>query len=257
MKKIKLLFITLIISAMIIPETAEAQNWGGRRKPSFLDNWSITGNVGLTSFFGDLSVYDSDLMQKFAYESGPAMGFIISKYFNDKIGLSGQFLMGNLKGENNGNKSFESTFYEYNFHVRVELINTIFPDNFSDFGMNLYAGIGQFIFQTTKWENVDGEQQEYVKDTGTPEFVYFIGTGFQYKFGEKVGINLDFALRQAKNDYIDYEVKNNNNDYYTHVSFGVTYFIESFKRNTYSRGGARGRYTRGKVHGRVPMRRRR
>lgn len=256
MKTIKLLFITLIISAMLIPESAEAQSWGGRRKPGFLDNWSITGNVGLTSFFGDLSIYDSELMSKLSQESGPAMGFIVSKYFNDKVGLSGQLLLGNLKGENAAGTSFESSFTEYNFHFRVELINTLFPDNLSDFGMNMYAGIGQFFFQTEKWQYVDGEQQKSVKNTGTPEFCYFIGTGFQYKFGEKVGVNLDIAMRQARNDYLDYEVKNNNNDYYTHLSFGVTYFIESFKKNTYSRGG-RGKYTRGKVHGRIPMRRRR
>lgn len=256
MKTIRLLLITLLISVLIIPECAEAQSWGGRRKPGFLDNWSINGNVGLSSFYGDLSVYDTDIVEKMAKESGPAMGFILTKYFNDKIGISGQFLMGSLKGENNGTKSFEASFYEYNFHVRIELVNTLFPNNLTNFGMNLYGGIGQFVFQTTKWEQVDGEQQEYVKDTGTPEFVYFIGTGFQYKFGEKVGVTLDAALRQAKNDYIDYEVKNGNNDYYTHVSIGVTYFIESFKSNSYSRGG-RGRYTRGKVHGRIPMRRRR
>ena len=255
MKTIKLLFITLIIAAMLIPESLEAQSWGGRRKPGFWDNWSINGNVGLTSFFGDLSVYDSEIMEKLTKESGPAMGFIMSKYFNDKIGVSGQLLFGSLKGENTAGTSFESSVVEYNFHVRLELINTIFPDNLSNFGVNLYGGLGQFIFQTTKWQKVDGQQQESIKDTGTPEFVYFIGTGLQYKFIDKIGVSLDMALRQAKNDYIDYEVKNSNNDYYTYVSFGVTYYIESFKKTSY-RGG-RGRYTRGKVHGRVPMRRRR
>lgn len=241
---------------MLIPESAEAQRWGGRRKPSFWDNWAINGNVGLTSFYGDLSIYDGDIVSKLVEESGPSLGFIITKYFNDKVGISGQLLRGNLKGENNGNKSFESSFTEYNFHVRVELVNSLFPNNLTDFGWNLYAGLGQFVFQTTKWEQVDGEQQESVKDTGTPEFLYFIGTGLQYKFGEKVGVSLDASVRQASNDYLDYEVKNGNNDYYSHLSFGVTYFIASFKKNSYS-NNSRGRYTRGKVHGRVPMRRRR
>jgi hypothetical protein len=239
---------------MFVPESSEAQYWGGRRKPGFLDNWAINGNVGLTSFFGDLSIYDSEITSKLTEESGPALGFIVTKYFNDKIGISGQLLSGSLKGENTTGTSFESSFIEYNFHVRLELINSFFPDNLTDFGINFYAGIGQFVFQTTKWEVVDGEQQEYIKDTGTPEFCYFVGTGFQYKFTPKVGVNLDMALRQAKNDYLDYTVKNGNNDYYTHLSFGVTYFIDSFKK-TYKRG--RGRYVRGKVHGRIPMRRRR
>ena len=231
----------------------QAQAWGGRRKPTIWDNWSLNVNGGLTSFFGDLSIYDSDIMQKLSKESGPAMGLIISKYFNDKIGISGQFLMGGLKGEDVRGTSFESSFYEYNFHVRVELINTIFPNNMTNFGMNLYGGIGQFVFKTTKWQNVDGQEEVFTKDTRTPEFVYFFGTGFQYTFKDKYGINLDVALRQARNDYLDYEVKNGNNDYYTHLSLGLTYYIQSFKGNTYMRG----KYTRRKTPGNLPMRRRR
>lgn len=255
MKTIKIIFITLILTAMLIPESLEAQAWGGSRgKPSFWNNWSINANAGLTSFYGDLSIYDSKILDKLSKESGPAMGFILSKYFNDKLGVSGQFLIGNLKGEDVRGTSFESNFYEYNFHIRLELINTIFPENFTDFGMNLYGGVGQFIFQTTKWERIEGEQVESRKDTGTPEFVYFVGTGFEYKFKDKIGVSLDMALRQARNDYLDYVVKNGNNDYYTHLSFGVTYFIESFKQKSLN---GRGKYTRGKMPGRLPMRRRR
>jgi len=252
-KTIRLLFITLITAAILVPESTEAQAWGGKRKPGFWDNWALNANAGLTSFFGDLSIYDGEIMNKLTKESGPAMGLIVTKYFNDKIGVSGQFLMGGLKGEDVRGTSFESSFYEYNFHVRLELVNTIWPDNMTDFGMNLYAGVGQFVFKTTKWEMIDGEQQVYTKDTRTPEFTYFVGTGFQYTFNEKFGVNLDVALRQARNDYLDYEVKNGNYDYYTHLGLGVTYHIQNLKGSSYGRGS----YTRRKLPGRLPMRRRR
>ena len=253
MKTTRLIFITLILAAMLLPDILSAQQWGGRRKPSVWDNWSVTANAGLTSFYGDLSIYDTDLMKKFSEESGPAMGVVISKYFNDKIGVSTQFLMGGLKGEDVRGTSFESSFYEYNFHFRVELINTLFPNNLTGFGMNLYAGVGQFVFKTTKWEMVDGEEKIYEKHTRVPEFVYFVGTGFQYKFKDKYGISLDVALRQARNDYLDYEVKNGNYDYYTHLNLGLTYYIQSFKGGQYQRGS----YTRRKIPGKLPMRRRR
>ena len=78
---------------MFIPEITEAQKWGGARKPGFWDNWAVNVNAGLTSFYGDLSIYDSEIMQKLKNESGPAMGLIVTKSFNDKFGVSGQFLM--------------------------------------------------------------------------------------------------------------------------------------------------------------------
>ncbi len=238
---------------MFIPEITEAQKWGGARKPGFWDNWAVNVNAGLTSFYGDLSIYDSEIMEKLKNESGPAMGLIVTKSFNDKFGVSGQFLMGSLKGENVKGTSFESSFYEYNFHFRIDLVNAIFPNNNTGLGMNFYAGVGNFLFKTTKFEMVEGEQKTSVKDTRVPEFVYFVGLGFQYKFTDKFGINFDMALRQARNDYLDYEVKNGNFDYYTHIGLGLTYYINDFKDFSYRKS----KYTRRKTPGRLPMRRRR
>jgi len=253
-KSIKHLLIIFLLTGLLLPATSFSQHWGGRGRPTFWDNWSINGNVGLTSFFGDLSLYDDDLAGKLTKESGPAVSGILTKYLNDKIGIGGQLLYGGLKGENASDVSFEANVVEYNFQIRVDLVSLIWPDNLSGFGLDAYGGIGQFIFKVIQYDRRGGEQLVDEQFTGVPEFVYFAGAGVHYKINDKFAATADMALRQAQNDKLDDLNKNENYDYYTHLSIGVTYYIDSFKKQN---GFSRGKSTRGRASGRLPMRRRR
>jgi len=253
--KTKLQLITALIGLMgiITPQSSDAQGWGSKRKSGLWDNWSINLNAGLTSFFGDLSKFDSEIIEKLTNESGPGFSGILTKHLNTKIGLSGQLLYGGVKGENNSGVSFEASIIEYNFHVRFNLVNLISPNNISKLGIETYGGLGQFLFKTTQYDLRNNENKVKVKDTKTPEFVYFFGAGLSYKVKKNIGITGDIAMRQAKNDYLDDFVKNNNNDYYSYISIGITYNIDSFKKGkTFKQSG-----TKGRLPGVLPMRRRR
>jgi hypothetical protein len=255
-KAIKLLAAGVILTGICIPQLNHAQSWGGYKKEQrFWNNWSMNANLGLTSFFGDLSIYDTDIINKFSKESGPAFGAIFTKQLNPKFGLSGQILFGNLKGANHSNMSFRSSFVEYNIHGRLDILNVLWPENLSKLGMVAYGGLGQFLFSATRTSIVEGVIETSVSNTGVPEFVYFFGSGMFYKFNEKYAATFDLSLRQAQNDRLDNYVRNDNYDYYTHVSFGFTYHFESLKSNKprVSRGG----YTNGKALRYLPMRRRR
>jgi hypothetical protein len=257
-RTIKILLVGMILTGIGVPQLNHAQStWGGSKKkqPGIWKNWSINANFGVTSFFGDLSSYDADIINKLTKESGPAFGGVLTKQFSSKFGISGQLLFGNLKGANQSNMSFESSFVEYNFHGRLDLLNVIWPDNLSKVGMVAYAGMGQFMFNSTSTTVVEGKEQTSVSNTGVPEFVYFLGSGLYYKIDEKYRITLDLALRQAQNDKLDNFVKNDNYDYYTHIAFGFTYNIEG---NTGKRSRVvRGQNTNGKFYRHLPMRRRR
>jgi len=248
-KRIKILILTVIITGFVIPQTLSAQHWGGRWKPGFWDLWTINANVGLSSFFGDLSIYDKDYAEKFSKESGPAFGVVLTKYINDKFGISGQLLYGTLKGENNSNVSFKANVIEYNLHARVDFINLFSPDNISKFGIVGFAGIGQFIFKTTKYEKNTSDPA--IHNTGVPEFVYFGGIDIYYKVTDQFDITAGMALRQARNDKLDDVNRNENYDYYSIINIGVTYHINSIKSS------GRSRYGGGRSSGRMPMRRRR
>jgi hypothetical protein len=254
-KSIKLLVFAVLLTGLVLPEYISAQSWGGRRKPGIWDNWSINANAGLTSFFGDVSIYDTEIIDKFTKESGPAFGAILSKHFSPKVSVAGQLLYGGFKAENTTGRSFETNFMEYNFQARLNLVNIIWPYNRSNFGFNAYGGLGQFVFNTTAYANTVEGTETIETSTSVPEFVYFMGLGMSYKFNDKLGVTADLALRQAQNDKIDALTKNDNYDYYTHFSIGLTYYIDSFKKgNHYTRGGGN---TKGRFPGRLPMRRRR
>jgi len=251
---LKLAVLLIGCCGLIIPQTSEAQGWGGRRKPGIWDNWSINLNAGVSSFFGDLSRFDTEIMEKLTKESGVAFSGILTKHINPKIGISGQLFYGGLQGANLSNVSFEASVIEYNAHLRVNLIKLLSPYSISKMSIEVYGGIGQFLFKTTQYDLRNNETQVKVKDTGTPEFMYFFGAGLSYKVSNKIEITLDAAMRQAQNDYLDDFVKNDNNDYYSYISIGVTYNIDSFSK---SKGYHRLSYTQGRIPGVLPMRRRR
>jgi len=252
-KTIKNLALIVIVAGLVIPYSSYGQGWGGRNtKASFWDNWALNINGGLTSFYGDLSKFDSEIMDKLMKESGPAFGGILSKYIvNNKIGISGQLLYGTLQGENtSSNLAFEASFIEYNIHARLNLVNLFSKKDMPKFGFELYGGAGQFMFKATRYNRELSEV--YTEDTGTPEFVYFFGAGMSYKVIDKLGVTVDMSMRQAQNDKLDDYVKNDNFDYYTYISIGVTYHIESIIKS----GGKSGP-SRYRAPGRLPMRRRR
>jgi len=253
---IKLIAIAVIITGIAIPKITEAQGWGGKKKTQIWDDWSISVNAGLTSFFGDLSKFDSEIMEKLTQESGPAFSGILAKQLgkNKKFSIGGQLLYGGLKGENNSKVSFQATVIEYNFQGRVNVINLISPHNRSKMGIELFGGAGQFMFKTTKYDRRNNEDIVKIKDTGTPEFQYFFGAGLFYKVLDNIAVTLDVAMRQAQNDYLDDFVKNNNYDYYTYLSIGGTYYIDSFKK---SKGFHKRSSISGRIPGNLPMRRRR
>lgn len=256
-RKLKLASILMLILSLLGSQPLDAQSWGGKKKSGFLDNWAINANGGLTSFFGDLSKFDTEISKKLKEESGPGYGIIATKYFlNNKLGVSGQLLFGNLKGENNTKISFESKFSEYNFHVRCNLINIFSPYNMSKIGLEPYGGLGQFTFKTTQWDRSEEEVVITIEDTGTPEFTYFFGLGMFYKVSEKIRITADFSMRQAQNDKLDDLTKDDNNDYYSYFAVGLTYYIFSFKKASIF-NTSRGSVTRGGYPARLPMRRRR
>ncbi|MCD4734559.1 MAG: hypothetical protein K8R53_00820 [Bacteroidales bacterium] len=250
-----ILFIIILFLGMTNPYESEAQYWGGKRKAGVWDYWSINLNGGLTSFYGDLSIYDGDILKKLSYESGPALGGIIVKHLYDhKFGLGFQILHGQFSGENSGS-SFEASLIEYNLNARIDFTRIIWPCNYNSdprynkclkLGFEGYAGIGQFIFNSTRYfkDNITPPDEE---NTGTPEFVYFFGFQGYYDIKERFRVTLSMALRQARNDKLDVKSDKINFDYYTYMSLGVTYKIRSVFKSS-------GKGYRSK--GRFPMRKR-
>ena len=223
---IKIFLVLIFLSPLMI----SAQKWGGLPGSKFWNNWSINANVGLTSYFGDLSYYDSDVIEKLSSESGLAYGANLTKDLTNWLGLSGQIFYGNLKGGNE-RITFKTELLEYNLKAKIYFINMFWPDNRSNFEIILNAGIGQLLFNATTFEYNEGGPIINEHKTSVPEFVYSFGGGIFYNVTERIGITADLNLHQLQNDKLDNYVKNDDFDYYTYFSVGLTYYFSgTFKK---------------------------
>ncbi len=239
---LKILLLTIAVTATMTV-SGNFSNWSGEPSKSFWNNWGVAFNGGVTSYFGDLSIYDSDPANKLKHESKPAFGVMLTKYFRDDIGLSGQMLYGGLKGQYNDYLSFDTDFIEYNVQLRVDLLNLILRRNNTGIGLVAFGGIGHLIFNSVKKTYVEGSFKTDTHRASSPEFVYFLGGGVNYNINERFSVNIDAAVRQAQNDRIDNEVRKDNYDFYTFVNVGITYHLHRLfgptKKGNLYRSGVR------------------
>ena len=91
------------------------------------------------------------------------------------------------------------------------------------YGLDLFVGAGQFLFSTSFNRYNDGLQTQARAETGTPEFVYFFGTGMYINISDRFCFTSDLSIRQAQNDNIDKYLKNGDFDYYSLFNVGITY----------------------------------
>jgi hypothetical protein len=219
----------LLCLLLAIAFHSAAQKWEGDRKVGLWKLYSINANAGFLSYFGDLSQYDTDPLNKLKHESNPAFSVIVTKHILNKFGISGQILYGRLEGSN-PQQQFNTSILEYNLHVRTDLVNLVFSGKEHRIGFSPYAGIGQFIFttQTTSYRNELATTSEI--RSRVPEFVYFAGAGLSCKLPHNLAATADLSLRQCRNDKLDGLVKNDNYDYYSYLNLGLTYRISSIAR---------------------------
>ncbi|MBL7105122.1 MAG: hypothetical protein ISS18_12400 [Bacteroidales bacterium] len=226
---IKYIILIILNICIVFPQICFSQKWGGEKSTGLLSKWSINLSGGLTSYFGDLSLHDLDIGAKLKKESGNAFSIILTKnIWGDAIGLSGQILAGNLEGMKR-NVSFKADLFEYNLHARIDFIEIIMQQKSHPFGLVGYAGVGQFLFSTRKVVIDEGIARNFVREVRVPEFVFFFGGGIYYKLNESLRVTADIALRQCQNDRLDDYVKNDDFDYYSYISIGISYYINTSK----------------------------
>ncbi len=206
-----------------------SQKWGGDGHAVTRTSWIVNVNGGLTSYFGDLSPKNPEIWAKLDKESGPALSIVLTRnIFRNVIGLSGQVVGGKLRGQD-GNISFTTDLVEYNIHARIDFVSLFMLGKSHAFGVVGYAGAGKFLFSAKKVVTDEGSVKTFKYDTSVPEFVYFFGIGTYYKLNSNFGITADFSIRQSRNDRLDNYVKNNNYDFYSYSSVGVSYYITTIK----------------------------
>jgi hypothetical protein len=225
-KKNHLIFcLLLFLNICLFPNSIYSQAWEGSTLGSVSNEWAFNVNFGFLSYFGDLSIHDYHIPGKIENESGKAGGVMVSKKITKPFGLSAQFISGQFKARK-GNIYFESSIIEYNVSAYIELLSLLKAANRNKVGLQVFAGIGNFLFNSTKYEYYEGETVITAHKSRVPEFVSFIGMGIHYKLSEKFSIMSSLAIKQCQNDKIDVYVKTPDYDYYSYCQFGLTYHFK-------------------------------
>lgn len=199
-----------------------------------LKNWEVNVNAGLFSYFGDISGFDSDFVGKLNQESSFAGGLAVSKNLNSVVKLSGQVIVGKLKGVKE-NISISSEILEYNMQARFDIIRIANYNTHSNLRFDIYVGIGNFLFNTTRYEYLEGQTRTYYTKARVPEFLYLFGSSLSYNISPKMAISADLSIRQCQNDKIDDYVANGDFDYYSYLNIGITYKIFRLNKDLDSR----------------------
>jgi hypothetical protein len=222
----------LILLILLIQSNAFGQYQKPPPKISvLLKNWSVNINGGQTSFFGEVSLYDDELSQKLSKEGSWAYGFIISRQMTPVFGLSGQIVLGTLKGADARSK-FQADIMEYTLNTTINFVNLFMPDNDARFFLYGKLGAGQFQFKSRLVYDDPDKPEKYV-ESETPEFLYVLGGGAYYKISNSFDVNAEATARLVNNDKLDATSNNkNDNDYYSYISLGLTYKINNKPRDT-------------------------
>lgn len=209
--------------------------FGQYQKPApkisvLVKNWSVNVNAGQTSFFGEVSLYDDELGEKLSHEGSWSYGFVLSRQMTPVIGLSGQLILGHLRGANT-RSHFEAEITEYTLNATLNFVNLLIPDNDARFFLYAKGGIGQFQFKSTLVFDDPEKEDKYV-ESDSPEFLYLIGGGAFYKLNHSFEINAEGTARLVNNDKLDGTSNKKDDDYYSYISLGITYKINNKPRDT-------------------------
>jgi hypothetical protein len=213
----------------------QANAFGQYQKPppkitALLKNWSVNINLGQTSFFGDVSLYDDELSEKLSNEGSWAYGFVLSRQITPVFDLSGQIIFGMLKGANTRSQ-FRADIMEYTINTTVNFVNLLIPENDARFFLYAKLGAGQFQFKSRLIFD-DENKEDILVESESPEFLYLIGGGAYYKISHSFEVNLEATARLVNNDKLDGSTNKDDDDYYSYISLGITYKINNKPRDT-------------------------
>jgi len=230
--KPKSIALTLILIFVIsLPINAQYSNYE-RNTIRFIEGWLVNLNIGLTSFFGDLSVYDYDIIKKFSDESKIGGGIILSKKISNTFTMSGQILYGGLKGtKESSNIYFIGSVLESSFIGFVNLTQIISPNN-PNRKLNVYGtlGIGLVMLKSKLYDlKTDSLIKEFGYGTNTIETLIPLGARLSYSLNTSFDFTFDISIRRVDTDKLDAQLGNNNRDYYSYISFGISYNLFSSK----------------------------
>ncbi len=229
------IFLFLII--ILLPLFLGAQYYNKQKQNfGFSDGWSVDLNIGLTSFFGDLSVFDFDILKKFSKESKLGAGIIFAKGISPVVTFNTQLLYGSLTGtKKSSNIYFNCNIFEGSLNLQINFSQIISPRNsrrkiniFGNFGTGLVSIRSKLYDLTT-----DSLIHSFGFGRKTIESILQFGFKINYVVNDQYDLNFTFTNRRVDTDKLDSQAGNENKDFYSYISVGVTYKFKSYNKRSF------------------------
>lgn len=207
------------------------------------DHWYIGPQIGLVSFFGDLSVHDFDLARKISDESDLGLGLIVGKSVNRLIDARVNYLHGKMKGSNPGlDMSFKNNFDEIGFGLTISLSRLILPYKVTKLDLVATAGIGYINSRSIKYRLSNGtylssegytiEKQPVI--IASSSLTIPLGVELNYRFSKNWVASGGFSFRLYNEDLLDSHIGITGiNDRYSVAYFGLYHIINPIQKKAY------------------------
>lgn len=197
------------------------------------EGWMVGVQGGMVSFFGDLSVYDTNPVKKLTKESDIGFSFMVGKQLGSLLSAKASYLNGRMRGAHPElNYAFTGKFSEINLTTELSLTKLIARSSDSRWNALAVLGIGAFSGTATKTPmNVALISDPSVLSTETSDInsqpVLITGLGLDYNLKRNWISTLRLGMRTTGHDRLDAHegAVTKKNDYYTYLSIGITYII--------------------------------
>jgi hypothetical protein len=233
---IKVMYVILFV-IVAIPIHLLSQHSNGPTVGSG-DYMGVTGEVGITSFFGDI---DEGAANGDVYHNNMAYKLQASRNFKSLFDISGRISLGNMSGQKirgtNGHTSnlyFKNSFIEYTFDFGINLLAIVTKNYNKKVGVYASIGMGLIDFRVKLYNGAADtliRAYGYNGESSTTEFVLPIGVRLSYNLSPTSAISVQATSSRVDTDKLDGMTGNDNSDYYNYISFGYTYkFILNKRR---------------------------
>lgn len=199
------------------------------------ENWLVGINAGINSFYGDLSIYDTDPIKKLTQESDPGIGVYVGKQLSRVFTLNLGYYSGQMKGSNDAFQMyFTNKFSELSLLAEINISGIIFPNSYSPIDIYAIGGIGSFQSHAIKRQITGDALLEEIHidffntESNSSSLGLKAGIGLKYKLNEKWSANANATYMSSGSDLIDAHIGSTGiNDYYSIIGLGFSYSINS------------------------------
>lgn len=239
-KHIKNIFLFFLLAVLFIP-AAQAQmrpnslRWSRLyHTPPLYRDWMFSLSAGSILYYGGLSNFDLDPLNKIPNESNLSYNISLGKWIKPYLALRGNFQKGSLHTLKSTH-DMHSDFNEYTGQLMVNITDFFnYPAGYQKmFYSYVFLGYGLIDFRSSVVNTSTGLiEKQWGQDKMITEWVVPLGIGIGYYFNENFTFSFDATYHYVNTDKLD-AYTNDSKDFMLYLALGVVYNFNLKQINGY------------------------